>query len=119
MPAPKKSMRPKARSAAPKTSKRPKARDENIGASRSGGTRGIDPKENYSAEDFKKLVGKKASGGKMKDVPADKKGLSKLPTEVRNKMGYKAEGGKMQKMAMGGKCRGMGAATRGGNYKMG
>lgn len=56
---------------------------------------------------------------KMKDVPADKKGLSKLPTEVRNKMGYKAEGGKMQKMAMGGKCRGMGAATRGGNYKMG
>lgn len=31
----------------------------------------------------------------------------------------KAYGGKMKKMAMGGKCRGMGAASRGGNYKMG
>ena len=26
---------------------------------------------------------------------------------------------KVKKMAMGGKCRGMGKATRGGNYKMG
>lgn len=89
MPAPKTSKRPKARSSAPKKSLRPKARPEMIGASRSGGTRGIDPKENYSAEDFKKLVGKKAYGGKVK------------------------------KMASGGKCRGMGAATRGGAYKMG
>jgi hypothetical protein len=33
------------------------------------------------------------------------------------KMSY---GGKMpKKMNMGGKCRGMGAATRGGNFKMG
>ena len=31
---------------------------------------------------------------KMKSVPADKKGLAKLPTTVRNKMGYKAKGGK-------------------------
>ena len=30
-------------------------------------------------------------------------------------MGMKA-GGKVKKMAMGGKCRGMGAATRGGNF---
>ena len=28
-------------------------------------------------------------------------------------------GGEMKKMRMGGKCRGMGAATKGGNYKMG
>ena len=35
-------------------------------------------------------------------------------------MEKKAYGGKMKKMAMGGStCRGMGAATRGGNYKMG
>ena len=41
---------------------------------------------------------------------------SKLPTEVRNKMGFKASGGKVTKMGMGGKCRGMGAATRGGAF---
>jgi len=29
----------------------------------------------------------------MKDIPADNKGLSKLPTPVRNKMGYKKKGG--------------------------
>jgi hypothetical protein len=28
-------------------------------------------------------------------------------------------GGKVKKMAMGGKCRGMGAATRGGNFSRG
>ena len=33
-------------------------------------------------------------------------------------MGMKA-GGKVKKMAMGGKCRGMGAATKGGNYSRG
>lgn len=113
MPAPKKSMRPKARSAAPKTSKRPKGRDDD--GPQEGSTRHPSGK-NINEQD---TVRGKAKGGMLKDVPAGKKGLSKLPTEVRNKMGYKAEGGKMQKMAMGGKCRGMGAATRGGNYKMG
>lgn len=34
----------------------------------------------------------------MKPVPADNKGLSKLPTAVRNKMGYMAKGGMMKKM---------------------
>lgn len=29
-----------------------------------------------------------------------------------------AYGGKVKKMAMGGSCRGMGAAKRGGNFKM-
>jgi hypothetical protein len=33
-------------------------------------------------------------------------------------MGRKA-GGMVKKMAMGGKCRGMGAATRGGNFSRG
>lgn len=44
-----------------------------------------------------KAAGKKpkkmAMGGSLKDVPADKVGLSKLPTAVRNKMGYKKMGG--------------------------
>ena len=31
---------------------------------------------------------KKMGGGSLKAVPADKKGLKKLPTEVRNKMGF-------------------------------
>jgi len=45
---------------------------------------------------------KKAYGGKMKKPVAMKSG-GKMP----------------KKMYMGGKCRGMGAATRGGNFKMG
>jgi hypothetical protein len=40
----------------------------------------------------------------LKDVPADNVGLGKLPTEVRNKMGYKKMGGEklLNKMQMGG-----------------
>ena len=34
-----------------------------------------------------------SKGGELKDVPAGNKGLSKLPTEVRNKMGFKNRGG--------------------------
>jgi len=36
-------------------------------------------------------------GGSLKAVPVDKKGLKKLPTEVRNKMGYMKDGGKVRK----------------------
>ena len=57
-------------------------------------------------------------GGKV--VPKDKKGLAKLPKKIRNKMGYKAEGGMMAKKGYSkggavkrGKPRGVGAATRG------
>ena len=32
-------------------------------------------------------------GGSLKPVPADNKGLKKLPTEVRNKMGFMKKGG--------------------------
>lgn len=39
----------------------------------------------------------------LKNVPADKVGLSKLPTAVRNKMGYKKAGGPT-KMKLGGSC---------------
>ena len=39
---------------------------------------------------------KMASGGGLKEVPEDNTGLSKLPTEVRNKMGYMKEGGKTE-----------------------
>ena len=74
---------------------------------------------------------KKAMGG-LKDVPPGNKGkgLSKLPTEVRNKMGFKKKGGTMKMMGggtmnmmprklmnKGGVARGGGAATSGTGFK--
>jgi len=45
-----------------------------------------------------KAAGKKPkkmnAGGELKEVPEENTGLSKLPTEVRNKMGYMKDGGK-------------------------
>tara|TARA_R100000951_G_C2594181_1_gene166058 strand:+ start:179 stop:454 length:276 start_codon:yes stop_codon:yes gene_type:complete len=44
-------------------------------------------------------------GGELKAVPSDNKGLAKLPTAVRNKMGYAQMGTEMSllnKMSMGG-----------------
>ena len=38
----------------------------------------------------------------MKDIPAGNPGLGKLPTKVRNKMGFKKNGGTIKKMAGGG-----------------
>lgn len=54
---------------------------------------------------------KKAMGG-LKDVPPGNKGkgLSKLPTEVRNKMGFKKKGGTM-------KMRGGGMAVQGTGFR--
>lgn len=49
----------------------------------------------------------------MKDIPEGNKGLKKLPTEIRNKMGYKKRGGSLKKMKHGGKCKVDGIATRG------
>jgi len=46
----------------------------------------------------------KAMGGSLKPVKPSQKGLKKLPTKVRNKMGYMKKGGKV----------GMGKAMRGG-----
>ena len=37
-------------------------------------------------------------GGALKSVPSEAKGLSKLPTSVRNKMGYMKNGGKVKAM---------------------
>jgi len=59
-----------------------------------------------------KDVMKKADGGKLKTVPEGKKGLSKLPTPVRNKMGFMKKGGIV-------KMKGGGAATKGMNFNRG
>jgi hypothetical protein len=73
---------------------------------------------------------KMRDGGALKDIPEGNKGLPKLPTEVRNKMGFKKDGGlvsataklKAQGLKDGGpvrgKARGMGAATKGGGYNV-
>ena len=47
------------------------------------------------------------------------KGLKKLPTEVRNKMGFMKEGGMVKKRAKSKskKSKGMGVAKRGGKFK--
>ena len=62
----------------------------------------------------KKDVMRKAGGGSLKPVPEGNKGkgLSKLPTPVRNKMGFMKKGGKVMKM------RGGGMADRGISFKM-
>ena len=59
-----------------------------------------------------KFTKKKAEGGSLKSVPADNKGLGKLPQPVRNKMGYMKNGGVV-------KMRGGGAATQGMNFNRG
>ena len=63
---------------------------------------------------MKNKLKKYKSGSELKTVPSDAKGLAKLPTEVRNKMGYMKMGGitlseknggerkLLSKMAMGG-----------------
>ena len=55
----------------------------------------------------------KKAGGTLKDIPAGNKGLPNLPTPVRNKMGFKKMGGKVQKRAGGGVAlRGFGATRK-------
>jgi len=54
---------------------------------------------------------------KLKPVPPNNKGLSKLPTPVRNKMGFMKDGGMVKKSAKSKKSKGMGVAKRGGKFK--
>ena len=58
-------------------------------------------------------------GSGLKPVPSGNKGLSQLPTPVRNKMGFMKKGGMVKKRAKSSskKSRGMGAAKRGGSFK--
>ena len=89
---------------APKKSLRPKARPKSIYGVEEMSTRSPDGLTIAEREKEEKAE-KKMYGGKMKKPVAMKSG-GKMP----KKMGM---GGGM------GKCRGMGAATRGGNFKMG
>ena len=57
----------------------------------------------------------------LKDIPEGNKGkgLSQLPTPVRNKMGFMKKGGMVKKRAKSSskKSRGTGAATKGTKFK--
>ena len=110
-----------------KTNKAKMGQFKNIAnASASGG---ISPEE--ALKKIRKLVISKKDGGALKDLPSSSEnpGLRKLPTEVRNKMGYKKKGGTMKmmgggtynmmprKMNKGGVARGTGSAVKGTGFK--
>ena len=72
------------------------------------------PRMGTPDEEYGDVIRTRKEGGLLKDVPEDNVGLSKLPTPVRNKMGFKKQGGKV------GKPLGCGVAQRGfsrGPYK--
>jgi hypothetical protein len=65
------------------------------------GLKGRSPTEAFKQKEMFKsnsnnMRVKKAMGGSLKPVPADNKGLKKLPTQVRNKMGFMKKGGKVK-----------------------
>lgn len=55
-------------------------------------------KKNVGKEPRVPMLMKKEGGAGLKDAPKGSKGLKKLPTEVRNKMGFKKKGGKRKGM---------------------
>ena len=65
----------------------------------------------------KKPVAKMAKGGKISEYGGKEMYKSKSAMMKHEGSESMAMERKERKMAMGGKCRGMGAATKGGNYK--
>ena len=61
----------------------------------------------------------KKDGGVLKELPSvsENPGLRKLPTEVRNKMGYKKKGGTMKMMSGGGVARELSAFWKGTGFR--
>ena len=67
----------------------------------------------YMVQEYKRMGGKYkgATGGEvtLKPIPKDNKGLGKLPTKVRNRMGYMKDGGTVNKNITMVQGRGCGA----------
>jgi len=63
-------------------------------------------------DEKKRIVRGLKDGGSLKPVPADKKGLAKLPTKVRNKMGFMKKGGRAKMKSGGLAKRGKGCEIR-------
>ena len=107
-------------SSAPMKSRRPMARPNMIGASPSGGTRGIDPAENYSPEGLMRLLnqGMGESGKTISD--ADKMRIKSMLRKkgggMKKPMGFESGGAvrtkRTKKPKMGCVMKG-----RGGKYK--
>ena len=107
-------------SSAPMKSRRPMARPNMIGASPSGGTRGIDPAENYSPEGLMRLLnqGMGESGKTISD--ADKMRIMNMMRKksggMKKPMGFKAGGAVQTKRTKKPKM-GCVMSGRGGKYK--
>ena len=71
----------------------PSTRGKSIGSTKSGSTRGVDPADNYSAEDLLMLLGSMASPGL---------GASMGAAKAAKKVMGKKYGGKVRAMANGG-----------------
>ena len=113
---------------APRKSQRPKARKKSIYGVGEMSTQSPDGMTIEEREAAARLLAmkkaglkRKKDGGKLKMVKGP--GGKMVPDYAADGVGKMAYGGKakakVKKMADGGSCRGMGAATRGGNYKMG
>ncbi len=63
-------------------------------------------------DEKKRIVRELKDGGSLKPVPAGKKGLAKLPTKVRNKMGFMKKGGRAKMKSGGLAKRGKGCEIR-------
>mgnify|MGYP003130390019 CR=1 FL=1 len=85
----------KAAKAAAKRAKDKRASDrmKNSKPNKKSGSSAVDVFKSYGKYDGKPIELK--DGGSLKAVPADNKGLKKLPTKVRNKMGFMKKGGKV------------------------
>ena len=85
----------------------PSKRGKSIGGMKGGSTRGVDPVDNYSAEDLMKLLGSAAMGGGMA-------GVGSAAGRAAKKVLGKKNGGKVRGYEGGGKvCRGNGRAYQG------
>jgi|SRR5210317_1105512 hypothetical protein len=73
--------------------KRASDRMKNSKPNKKSGSSTVDIFKSYGKYDGKPIELK--DGGSLKAVPADNKGLKKLPTKVRNKMGFMKKGGKV------------------------
>lgn len=69
-------------------------------------------REAQDARDFMKP----SSAPKKSPRPRTKSDFE-IDHAIKQSVKYQKDGGKVSKMATGGKCRGMGAAIKGGNYK--
>lgn len=115
-----KTTRPRARPSAPRTSPRPRARPDIIDLTPNA--------ERPGADDLEFMLRRRRGAQTRRPVEEGDEFRERITAKTKKmanggkakakKMSYGGKA-KVKKMKDGGMCRGMGAATRGGNYKMG